>query len=149
MRSLGHHLLSGVSLFFLAAVYGASAWSLPEGRDEPGPAFFPLLLAAILAVLSLAIAIQGLRRAPQVHEEPPPHRVRKPLLAIGLTALYIASFEPLGFLASTWLYCLGVATLLQRGFRFALLGVPTLATAAIYVLFEVALGLRFPRGPFE
>lgn len=145
LRRIHGDVLSGSALLLLAATYFVAARELPEGRDEPGPAFFPLLLSIVLAILALALLIEGLRasRFERLHD------LGRPLLAIGLSALYVAAFEKLGFILSTWLYSLAVTSMFRRDRRLLLLTVPTLSTVAIYLLFEIGLGLRFPRGPFE
>lgn len=142
--------ISGGALLGLALLYFRAAWNLPAGRDEPGPGFLPILLSFSLALVALWILIRGLKNAAALRTNAEPEarpQPWKPILAICLTALFAATFQSLGFAVSTWLYTLFV-TLLFRRDRLALpLVVPVVATAMLYLLFEVGLGVRLPPGP--
>lgn len=140
-------VVSGGVLLALSALYYHASRVLPAGRDEPGPAFFPVLLAGALAVLAVALVLRGWRNAPDDAETPPDGR--RVAGAIGLTGLYVALFGTLGFLVSTALFTLAVTFMFNRGRSARVLAWPVLATLAIYLLFDVALGARLPVGIFR
>lgn len=140
---LTRDLISGGTLLGLSILYYSGTRSLPSTRDTPGPAFFPILLSVALALLALVIIAQGLRKHPT---EQASARLFKPLAAMVLTTLYAITFEPVGFLPTTFMYTL-LLTLsfgLKR-WRVALV-IPFISTAFVYLLFELALGVRLPMG---
>ena len=61
-------VVSGGVLLLVAVAYGLGATRIPSQAGEPGPGFMPMALALLLAALSLAITVGGLRRRvpPQV-----------------------------------------------------------------------------------
>jgi hypothetical protein len=143
-------IFSGAALLLLAVTYALATRELPPGRGEPGPAFFPLILSAGLATLALGILIRALRGSESNGESVEPrHGLGKPLLAMGLTALYVVFFEKIGFFVSTWLYCLFVTWLLAERRRLLLLTVPLLCMLSLYLLFDIGLGIRLPFGVLE
>jgi putative tricarboxylic transport membrane protein len=137
-------VVSGGLLVLLSAAYFVGTWSLPEGKGEPGPAFFPILLAGALGLSGLAILFQGLKKRNE--ETPPGHAIRKPGLAALLTTLYVALFQTLGFAVSTWLYTLSVTLMFRRDRLLVPIVVPIVSTVLIYLLFQVGLGVRLPSG---
>jgi hypothetical protein len=62
-----------------------------------------------------------------------------------MTILYAALFQPLGFTVSTLAYS-AVLTGLFTDERKLLLSMPVLVTAALYLFFSMALGVRLPPG---
>lgn len=150
--------ISGGALLLLSGGYFLQSLGLPEGRGEPGPAFFPMVLAALLAVVAVVIIGGGVVRegsaaavAPDTDDAPDardPARRFEPWIAIGATFAYAVAFIPLGFAASTLLYTLVITWVFQRGRPTLLILVPLISTGVIYALFRLALGARLPSGPF-
>jgi putative tricarboxylic transport membrane protein len=140
-------IASGGVLFLVAAVYFMGTWKLPAGKGEPGPAFFPVLLACTLMFLAISILWQGLRTG-QENKERSDHTPWKPIVAIAATALYVALFQVLGFALSTLLYTLSITWMFRRPRPAFIVAVPIVSTALIYILFRVGLGVRLPGGPF-
>lgn len=139
-------VVSGAVLFVVALVYYASTRNLPAGQGEPGPAFFPILLAFVLGGLGLSILFQGIKKSTERNQEPG-YGFWKPGLTIVLTAIYVVVFPALGFAVSTWLYTLSVTVMFRRDRRLLLVVVPTVSTSLIYLLFRIGLGVRLPSGP--
>jgi hypothetical protein len=143
-------VISGGTLLAFALLYLGAAWKLPAGREEPGPGFLPILLSLSLVLIAAWIIGVGLKKGTAskgtTETKSGPHRW-KPLLAVILTALYAASFQALGFFSSTWLFTLSVTLLFRRDRLILPLVVPVLSTIAIYLLFEIGLGVRLPPGP--
>ena len=131
-------LASGSVLALLAVVYFIYAHQLPWGQDEPGPAFFPQLLAVVLFALSLAILVQGSRNRERLDARP-----RRSSAAFGLTVLYALGLTTIGFLVSTFGYVSSLAFLFgQRGVRVLVIALVT--TASIYAMFALGLGVPLP-----
>ncbi len=137
-------VMSGGVLLALAAVYYSASRDLPPGRGEPGPAFFPVLLSGILAILAVTLVVRGWQSAARTSARAPD--TRRVVGAIGLTILYVAAFNALGFLVSTWLYALSVTLIFRQGRSLLPVFWPIVATLAIYLLFDVGLGARLPAG---
>ncbi|HSF16144.1 MAG TPA: tripartite tricarboxylate transporter TctB family protein [Vicinamibacteria bacterium] len=132
-------VVSGGVLILLALLYYLATLELPAGDGEPGPAFFPRLLAAVLLALGVRIVLGGIREAGQ--SDLPASG--KPVVLIGATLAYLAIFAPLGFVLSTLAYTLFTARLLGgRGISSLL--VPLVATALVYALFAIGLALPLP-----
>ena len=126
-------------MVLLALLYYLTTLELPAGDGEPGPAFFPRLLAAVLLVLGLWIVVRGLREAGQADLP----ESRKPAVLIVATVAYLAIFTHVGFVLSTLAYTLFTARLLGgRGVSSLL--VPLVATAIVYALFAIGLALPLP-----
>lgn len=133
----------------LLAIAGLGLWLTTGFRDVPAmlsqnvpPTFFPRLVLAGIAILSVVLIARGLKRA----AEPRP-RIGA---TVGATALVIV-LTPLAIGAiGTWLtiaaVCLAVPWLWgeRRWRRFSLvaIGMP----AFVYLVFARALELRFPVG---
>ena len=154
-------VVSGGVLLLVAVAYGLGAMRIPSQAGEPGPGFMPMALALLLAALSLAIAVGGLRRRVRTDangEAPsdPPRTVSasagslsrdaaKPWRASIATIAYAALFQPLGFVLSTLAYS-GYLTSLFTEDRKLRVSVPIFVALALFVFFRVALGVRLPTG---
>jgi putative tricarboxylic transport membrane protein len=135
-------------LLAIAFGYGAAALRIPGQDGEPGPGFLPLGLAVLLAGLSVWIIWSGLRSAEPAGVETPdggPRSTSGPCLAGLATVLYVALFQPLGFVLSTLAYSGAVTSLFTRDGKLRFI-VPALVTLALYLFFRVALGVRLPVG---
>lgn len=117
---------------------------------RPGPGFFPLLLAAALALVAVMIAVRAWRsRARTAVADGGGGGVdaRRLLLTIGAFAAYVLLFERLGFLlASGALLAFLFGALGRYRWPFALAGGAIVAVAA-YVVFDYWLAVRLPPGP--
>ncbi len=159
-------LITGATLFILALVYGFGARGLTASGD-PGVAFVPIGLAAALALLSGGIALSGWRKlrrrdedgsptplAPGADESGPAQDAPEDNVTpdttrawsvIGLTILYAALFQTLGYVVATLLYTAAVADRFGAKRRTILVLVPCV-TLLTYLLFRVILGARLPEG---
>jgi len=157
-----------IALFIFALVYGFGARGLTASGD-PDVALVPMGLAAALALLSAGIALSGWRKARQTHVSnasdssssvPAPASpqesaggIAQPDRAagirawtvIGLTVLYAALFQTLGYVLATLLYAAAVADRFGAKRRTILVLAPG-ATLLIFLIFRVILGARLPEG---
>lgn len=126
--------------FGVALTWAAS--QIPAGwlRNDPGPGFLPMATGISFVVLGLVLAWQ---RTP--HEGMPRGgallRVAATVLAV---AVYVAVFERAGFVLATAGFL--IAQFLILGVRNPLLaiGLPLMATAAIYAVFRFGLSVPLP-----
>lgn len=133
---------------------------------RPGPGFFPLVLAAALALAGAALLVRAWRaggRDPAARDtasgepgdpssaEPgdgPGQRAepRKLLATLAALAIYIAAFERLGFLLATVALLTFLVGALAR-YRWPLaLGTAVAMALAAYVVFDTWLQVRLPPG---
>lgn len=129
-------------------------WSrqLPPSRTSvPGPGFFPELVAILAFALGFVILLQGARsrvtaQAPQ--EEPDDWwlylRIGGPTVA--LSVLFVAAFEPLGFLLSSFLFLSAVLLLLGERRPLVILLVGAGLSVGVWYLFNNLLRLGLPGG---
>lgn len=144
-------IIPAVVLLAVAVAYVGGARHLPAGLGEPGAAFFPFILSSALIVTALFILLRGMRGAAALKESDGSTAVGgwgKPGIAMLLTVAYVATFSTVGFVLGTWLYTLSVTLLFRRDRPTGVVVVPVLSTFLIYLLFQVALGVELPRGPF-
>jgi putative tricarboxylic transport membrane protein len=129
-----------------AALYGAFGMGIGT-PDVPGAGFFPLLAALALAGLA-AVQLLGEVRKAAMPADSPPASQRMALSVIACLIAYVPALEWLGFLIATALLVgLLLAVLgIRRPLSYAI-AVPILAGGS-YLLFDLALGLRLPAGPF-
>ena len=143
--------LSGIVLLVFAALMAYFAWKLPLGTfQRPGPGFFPLFLAFVLAPLALLLLISSRMAPPAKGEETvhQPGRERKKILYIlGSLLVYAFCFDKLGFLSSTFLFFLLLKPLVQKPWGYVLSG-SLLVTGLSYLIFDILLQSQLPRGIF-
>lgn len=112
--ALGRQAIFALFLIVLSAAYFIETLRLPTpfARGEPGPAFLPMVLAAVLFASAASILLGELRGAsPRGENE---ERLSwKPFLLAALTAAFVAVFELAGFLLATFLYTAAVAALFE------------------------------------
>lgn len=138
---------SGVLFTVIGLAFAALAQQYDLGTAQRmGPGYFPTLLGGLLAVLGLAIAVQGLTRGgpdgnvEAFHFEPL-------LIVIGAVALFGLLLRPAGLVISL-LLLIGVSAYASHEFRLREL-VPLALFLILLVLavFIWGLGLTIPMWP--
>lgn len=135
----------GVFGLLLAIGYTFAALAIEESflSDAVGPKAFPIIIAVILGLSSLAIV---LRPDPEPHW-PPLARLAEIAAAIVVMILYAQLLPVVGFV---------IATAVASGYLAWRLGSSLIATVltgvgtsvGIYVIFHLIFGLALARGPF-
>lgn len=140
---------SGVLMLTIAAVMIPWSLTLPLGTvNSPGPGLFPLVLAVLLALLSIGLIIE------QVKEGFSTRFVTEVLREEGVQvamfcALYFAyalTFERAGFILSTGMFLVLVYVLVLRKSILAAIAYAALVTVPIYWLFDRLLSVSLPAG---
>lgn len=142
-------LAAGAALMILALLYLAGARSFPKTEGEPGPGFWPSILGLVLLFLAAALmweARGALRRPGPVDGQREGSGTLRALLVGGASAAYVALLYRVGFVVGTGLYAACLAAIFKPRRPLRWLGVAGATTLAIHLLFEVALGVRLPRG---
>ena len=92
-----------------------AAMDRPFATGEPGPAFFPMILYGFVYIAAAWIVIAEFRAAPAARstrdasDTIPALHVIGPLVAIGLTALFIVTFFYAGYAVAAALYTFLIA----------------------------------------
>lgn len=144
----------GVAAFLIAGLYTFGILQIPLlGFGDPlGPRLLPSILAAALAVVGLALIVEGrnlqILRADAArfgaYLRSQDFRVFAAVVA--WTALYFAAFKPFGYLLSTAVFLLGLVLVLHRGSRIVGTAVAVLFAVGSYFLFARLFGVPLPRG---
>ena len=143
---LSRDVAAGVALLLFC---GAAFYATTTFRDVPAmlsqnvpPTFFPRVVLIALALLSLALVVLSRNR----RDESRAPLERPVYVTAGIFTIAVALVPYLGMLATVFLVSIGLS--LYWGERRALriaglaLGLPL----AVYVVFVLALGMRFPSG---
>jgi len=136
------------AMIAIAAGFAWAALQMPIGDlSLPGPALFPLGLAALLALAALVNLLRALR-LPRAGEASVGLFERAVVVAVVALALAAAAFEAAGFLVVFALFLAVLFRILaQVGWlRAAILAV--LVAAGAHLLFVRALAVQLPPLPF-
>jgi hypothetical protein len=66
--------------------------------------------------------------------------------AVAITAAYLAAFEPVGYLPSTWVYVLALMLLHGGAPGRSLVTTPPIVTLVLYLTFKFGLKIPIPEG---
>ncbi len=162
------NIIIGVILLVFSAFYfySTSEFPPPSKTENLGPAFFPTLLAAALAILSLLLiltsfffrdvsgkekggaVIQGAERLEEDSFSADDVSYKFLFGTIVLSFLYVGVLSILGFLVSTPLFLIILIRVLGYEKWVNNLAASVGLTAALYLLFATALGVALPAGIF-
>jgi putative tricarboxylic transport membrane protein len=134
--------LFGFFLLGLAAVFGGVGWGIvaPFSYDPLGPRPYPLLLAAVLAVMAVWMLLK-----PQAVKLPGGRMLAQVGLLIATLVFYQLSFRWLGFILSTSITVVLVARLFKGSWLQGLLTGVGMALVC-YGLFNYVLEIPLPAG---
>ena len=120
---------------------------LPLGTwHNPGPGYFPVLLALMLFVLGALVGFMGKHAAPVASVGWSEGRQALVILAVG--ALICLALERLGYRLTMLTALLFLVWLVERrGFVTAVTFAGAMAAGSFY-LFDTLLRVPLPRGPF-
>jgi putative tricarboxylic transport membrane protein len=145
--------IAAAAFLLLSAAYGIGSLLLPMGTlERPGPGFFPLIVALVMAVLSGLILYRYLcskkAQTQGEHAFPLGPDLRRVLALAGSLILFAVLLQPLGYGISSTLLMGAVLRLLgmKHWGRIALSAV--LTTVISYWLFAILLDVPLPPGVF-
>lgn len=163
-RLSGRELILAAFLVAFGGVVVALARDITPGvlTDPLGPRFFPTALGAAILLCGLLLAGAELffrgepllpaplsDANPEGEEDAGPFSLARFLGAIGATALYIAAFDPLGYLLATPPYVAAILLIHGGAHSRTLLITPFVVTIALYAVFRFGLLIPVPDGPLE
>jgi len=140
-----------IAALVLLAFTGGFAWltlRLPDRGlpNTPGPAFFPSVIAAALAVLSVALLVRGARAAAVEPATPPPAVAARGWLALGAFVVYLIALPTLGFLIASVPF-FAVLTWVYGERRIVVVALTSIAApAALLLVFRWGFQIFLPRG---
>lgn len=139
----------GVPLAVLA-VAAAWAWlarGLPPGGPEaPGPAFVPLLLAGLLALLGLSLLVNNAVAGESERAHGPDWA--QALRVLGLLALYVTALAYLGYFPATLPFVALAMWLAGARSPAFVLGTTVGFTLALWLVLTALFAVPLPRGPW-
>ena len=143
MRTSRADLWSGLALGGLAAYIVTQAWGWEYlGPDGPGPGFFPLWYGLAMAALSLALVISSLRT--QNPERIDWSGARRAFAVWFALVIAVAALKFAGFLVCFAALTFFIVAVMYRRRLTTAATVAIAATAAFYLVFPLALGVRLP-----
>lgn len=151
---------------FLAAFGGiviALSGKIESGvyTDPLGPRVFPYALGVGIALCGLLLGIGALIRWQPEHAgflsdaggaeevESGPFSPTRLAGAVGATAIYVAAFEPVGYLIATPLYVAAILLIHGGAPQRTLIVAPVVITTVLYLTFRFALRIPVPNGVLE
>jgi putative tricarboxylic transport membrane protein len=140
--------LAGIGLIVFALAVVWHARRMPLGTLAlPGPGFLPIVAAALLGVLALALLVDALVRADRDGPRAAGAPGRTPLVVMAALVLYAVVLERVGYLAAT-APLLAVLLLLHRQRWPLAVALSAIATLGSWWLFAAWLEVPLPRGTF-
>jgi putative tricarboxylic transport membrane protein len=137
---------SAVALALVALLAVAQSWRLGVGPvTRPGPGFFPLLLAAALGLVAVALLVRAVQ-APAAPLPAGPTVPRRLGVTLGALAAYVIAFERLGFVLATVGFLAFLFAVLGRYRWPVALVIAAGVAAGAWVLFDTWLQVRLPAG---
>ena len=142
---------SGIALSILSAGMISAALRLPYGNlHNPGPGFFPLWLGVILGGMSIAFFVQTTRgkESERTLKEILEEDVRwgKVLLVLGALIIYGFLMDTIGFLIVTFLLMIVLLRFIEPQPWKVVIGWALAGSVGSYLIFEVWMKLRLPKG---
>jgi putative tricarboxylic transport membrane protein len=129
--------------------------------DPLGPSVFPSALGAGIMLCGLLLGVGAVFRwqpkqagifsegGAEEEVEMGPFSPARLLAAVVATALYVAAFEPAGYLIATPLYVVAILLIHGGAPWRTLIAAPVVITAVLYVTFRFALRIPVPGGLLE
>jgi putative tricarboxylic transport membrane protein len=140
-------LIAAAALFLSGIFFVWQSAGMPFGHvGLPGPGFFPFVLGIALCFLALVIGVQVWREHPAGEHIDLGHRdvvtVFAALLGLALGFERLGAYLALGLFTAVCLVLVARMSLLRAGISAAL------GMVAVWVAFNLVLGVVLPRGPF-
>lgn len=141
-NAIGDRIAGGVLAVLAVAAWWHAGTFVAPFRQTVGPSMFPQLISAPLAVLSAYLVLR-----PGINERWPQYTaLLRQIALVVLLIAYATILDDLGFLLSTLMATIMLTRLFGANWIQSVLSGAAL-TIALYVLFEVALGIALPNFP--
>lgn len=144
MKQKNKELLSIVFLYLLSGYFFFKA---SEFRGDAG--LFPRLLSGTVAFLNTIHLVTVLTRNVEKKKSKEDRELRKLLIIIFLSILYILLIKPLGFVISSLVFLLSTVYLLDVKKKKMGVIIAIITIALIYIAFALILKVKVPMGIFR
>jgi putative tricarboxylic transport membrane protein len=148
-----HELISSLVWMALGVLFLIGSIGLGPGKsDEPGPGFFPFVMAACLISFSSIHFISSLIRAGQSSVGagkrfwPKNSGIKRILFTIILLVGFVLALNYLGFILNTFFFMLIMLRLVERQKWRRVLLIGSLTTILSYATFQLWLRSNLPAG---
>ena len=153
-RALRREVGVGLVVMAIGAWYYWQSGFLPTKAADPlGPAAYPKLLALVIIFFGILHIVVSYFRRFRLKEEEDTLQGRARLVGnlriagvVAVTGVYVLLMEPLGYVASTFLYVLGLPVLVGERSARGLVVSTVVMTVILYVVFVRVLGVLVPEG---
>lgn len=140
--AIGDRIAGGVLAILAVAAWWHAGTFVAPFRQTVGPSMFPQLISAPLAVLSAYLVFR-----PGVNERWPQYAALLRQIALVVLLIgYATVLDELGFIVSTMMATVVLTRLFGANWKQSVFSGAAL-TIALYVLFEIALGIALPDFP--
>mgnify|MGYP000114954749 CR=1 FL=1 len=143
--------IAAVVLFLFACYITYGALKMPL-FDKYGPSagLFPLIVGISLAILASSLFLEAVN--PRLVDGPSPfpqgkEMIAPPLVIISLIG-YTLVISHLGYLLTTFIFVIFLMGVVQRNKFITSLMTSITICALLFLIFEIGLGVRLPKGPF-
>ncbi len=130
------------------AIFTASSFPENQSAVDPGAAYFPTLMGALVIGLCLVLIVRSLMgKGAGIDEEIPiTQGVKRAGIGVLLFIAYCVLFKPLGFILDSIALCFVGMLLLQNRKYLQMILISVLTSVAIYIVFARLLGAKLPAG---
>ena len=136
-------VFAGGIFIAIAALFAIKGTQYAFGTPlQMGPGFFPVLLAAVLAVLGTVVAVAGFRDPPKAAEGPVPWRGMA--LICASLAVFAAGARPLGLVPVVLICTFMTATASRRNTAASAAAISVVMATLCYLIFKVGLAVTLP-----
>ena len=144
--------ITGVIVLLFSVLLMVGSWRMPPSATfGPGAGFLPFWCGALLGLLALLLVLNSYWQPAALPTKSvfPGGRVLLTLgTAIAGLAVYILTLETLGFLVGTGLLTAFLLGVVEREKWFTTIIVAVLNSAALFVVFQMLLGVNLPTNRF-
>ena len=145
--------ISGIVLLLFSLLVIAESAQMPLAVEfAPGYGFFPFWLGILMAILSVLLVVNGRRRPADDQDAKPvfPHweALRSIIAILAGLGVYVLLLEVLGYVVDTLLFVAFLMNVGGRSTRRTTILVAVVTTVALYMIFQVWLGINIPKNIF-
>ncbi len=143
------NVIAALVLLAFSAVYAVLSGELPDRSipNTPGPSFFPLVIVTVIAVLSLALLVAGIRELSDERTAVDGATTRTGWITLLAFLIYLASFPFLGFLLASIPFFAVLMALYGARSPFRIAVGSLVIPVGLYFLFTGVFQILLPRGP--
>jgi putative tricarboxylic transport membrane protein len=143
--------LTGLILWGIVGVLLLTTMEMPfiEPDKTPGPRFLPVIVASVLALLTIIYWVEAFKKRKRTVEIPNLGKLIKPAAFVGMSFLIVLLWEIIGAVPVIMLVSFLEFKLLEKYTWKRSLIVALILSVFAYVVFKLVLGIPLPSGIFK